>query len=93
MIVDGMHAFVPTIMAVIGFAGAALAAAIPDGQQAFAQNCQRCHRAGPASLGKAVTGLDDPKKQASLEAFLQRHHAPDPATRDALVDWLAGVSR
>lgn len=82
-------------IAVVAILGAAPGSARSQeaGQTAFAQSCQRCHRAGPTSLGKAVTGLDDPKKEASLEDFLQRHHAPDAATRDTIVDWLAGVSR
>jgi hypothetical protein len=60
------------------------------GEEQFAKTCARCHRNATelvSGLAGDVVGL-----RANLDEFLPRHHGSDPATRNAIVDYLAGIA-
>jgi len=73
-------------------AGAFAQQATSAGQIAYVRNCANCH-ANPGAIGAPATGLDDPARRTALDQFLTRHHAADPASRAAVVSWLAEVTR
>jgi predicted ferric reductase len=62
-----------------------------DGAAAFARACGGCHSIGRWQGANAI-GMS-PQRRVELEAFLSRHHAPDPAVRRAIIDYLAAQSR
>ncbi|GGG34073.1 hypothetical protein GCM10010964_22540 [Caldovatus sediminis] len=87
----GLHLLLlaPPVAAQTGGAAAGDAAA---GEAAYARACARCH-ADPRAIGGRAARLDDPARRAALDRFLARHHAPDAATRAAIVAWLAEAAR
>jgi hypothetical protein len=86
----------------LGLTGTALSAAgreaparggAPEtaGAAAFARACSGCHSIARWQGANAVATT--PQSRAALDAFLSRHHAPDPAARAAILDHLAAQGR
>jgi mono/diheme cytochrome c family protein len=67
-------------------------AAAAAGEAAYARACARCH-SDPRAIGGRAARLDDAARRAALERFLAHHHAPDAATRAAIVAWMAEATR
>jgi mono/diheme cytochrome c family protein len=58
-----------------------------SGETAYAESCAACHRT-PARFMRRYTDKAPAQRQAELDKFLVGHHAPDPATRAAIIAWL-----
>ena len=63
-----------------------------DGERSFDRNCGTCHTADELPESR-LSGLADPRKRTALDQFLARHHAPDPAVRAEIVEYLATQER
>ncbi|MGX1499974.1 mono/diheme cytochrome c family protein [Labrenzia sp. MBR-25] len=59
-----------------------------EGPELFDQLCGECHRSEARILRKIPKGTEDEKK-IWLAELLRDHHAPDPATRKQLIEWLS----
>lgn len=75
----------------LGVAGCG-ASDTPSGEQLFKQSCRSCHGQGKLP-GSRATGLTDPAKRNSLDQFLAQHHAPDPAVRTEIINYLAAQDK
>lgn len=88
-----MALFMALPVALLGAVATAAQERAPSpGEAAFTRVCAGCH-SDPRGIGGRATGLDDPARRATLDRFLARHHARDPAERAAILSWLAEVSR
>lgn len=54
---------------------------------AYQDACGGCHPA-PASLAPKIRGDTEAEKKAYLTALLTRHHPPDQAAADGIIDFL-----
>jgi hypothetical protein len=73
-------------------AGSALAQSdgTEAGAEAYARACAECHRSAERLVRRLNN--DDGERRQRLESFLAgHHHAPDNATRSAIIDYLLGL--
>jgi hypothetical protein len=75
----------PLALALAG-CGSERAPAPVTGAEAFQRDCASCHAEGVRSA--RVERLSDPAVRSELDAFLARHHAPDPERRRLILDHL-----
>ncbi|PFG63408.1 hypothetical protein AXZ77_2015 [Thioclava sp. ES.031] len=71
------------------------ASAESDPEQLFKQSCGRCHRDAErltAQLGWALGAKTPEERRDWFDDFIATHHSPDPDSRAAIAEWLAGIA-
>lgn len=59
---------------------------------AFKSGCSECHRSA-AKIARELEGATPEERARLLSGFLEKHHAPDPEARAAVVEYLVGLRK
>jgi hypothetical protein len=58
-----------------------------DGETAWNRACAECHR-NAARIAARYADMYPADRRTALDDFLRSHHAPEEATRAAIIAWL-----